>query len=67
MSLQDVDDLEPSLLEIATVLQNGGGICIAIVHPINSAGKFASEAADSEFVIKDGRISIQRLVRARRA
>jgi SAM-dependent methyltransferase len=53
MSLQDVDDLEPSVLEIARVLQNGGRICLAIVHPINSAGKFASEAADSEFIIKD--------------
>ena len=28
-------------------------ICLAVVHPINSAGKFASEAADSEFIIKD--------------
>ena len=53
MSLQDVDDLEPAVLEIARVLQNGGRFCLAMVHPINSAGKFASEAADSEFIIKD--------------
>jgi len=53
MSLQDVDDLEPSVLEIARVLQNGGRACFAIVHPINSAGKFTSEEADSEFIIKD--------------
>ena len=52
MSLQDIDDLEPSVLEIARVLQKGGCACLAIVHPINSAGKFASEAADSEFIIK---------------
>jgi ubiquinone/menaquinone biosynthesis C-methylase UbiE len=52
MSLQDVDDLEPSVLEIARVLQKGGRACLAIVHPINSAGKFASEEADSEFIIK---------------
>jgi SAM-dependent methyltransferase len=53
MSLQDVDDLEPSVLEIARVLQKGGRACLAIVHPINSAGKFASGEADSEFIIKD--------------
>jgi ubiquinone/menaquinone biosynthesis C-methylase UbiE len=53
MSLQDVDDLEPSVLEIARVLQKGGRAYLAIVHPINSAGKFASEEADSEFIIKD--------------
>jgi ubiquinone/menaquinone biosynthesis C-methylase UbiE len=53
MSLQDVDDLEPSVLEIARVLKEGGRACLAIVHPINSAGKFAGENADSEFIIKD--------------
>ena len=52
MSLQDVDDLEPSVLEIARVLQNGGRACVAIVHPLNSAGKFATAEAESEFVIK---------------
>jgi SAM-dependent methyltransferase len=52
MSLQDVDDLEPSVLEIVRVLKEGGRACLAIVHPINSAGKFAGENADSEFIIK---------------
>jgi SAM-dependent methyltransferase len=53
MSLQDVDDLEPSVLEIARILRNSGRACLAIIHPINSAGKFAGEEVDSEFVIKE--------------
>ncbi|HYC13187.1 MAG TPA: class I SAM-dependent methyltransferase, partial [Stellaceae bacterium] len=52
MSLQDVDDLEPSVLEIARVLGGGGRASIAIVHPLNSAGKFTTSEAESEFVIK---------------
>jgi ubiquinone/menaquinone biosynthesis C-methylase UbiE len=31
MTLQDVDDLEPSVLEIARVRQTGGRACLAIV------------------------------------
>jgi ubiquinone/menaquinone biosynthesis C-methylase UbiE len=52
MCLQDVDDLEQVIAEIARILQPGKQACLAIVHPLNSAGNFRSEDEDSEFVIK---------------
>ncbi|MBX9694756.1 MAG: class I SAM-dependent methyltransferase [Cyanobacteria bacterium] len=51
MSLQDVDDLDGSISEIARILEPGGSACLAIVHPINSAGLFESPDADSQFII----------------
>jgi hypothetical protein len=27
-------------------------VCLAVVHPLNSAGKFADEAADSPFIVR---------------
>ena len=51
MSLQDVDDLAGALREAARVLAPGGRLCLAIVHPLNSAGTFTSRTADSPFVI----------------
>ena len=51
MSLQDVDDLEAALLESARVLERGGRLCVAVVHPLNSAGEFAGEEPGSAFVI----------------
>lgn len=51
MSLMDVDDLAGSVREITRVLVPGGRLCMAVVHPINSAGAFTSDAADSPFVI----------------
>jgi len=52
MSLQDVDDMPAAVREAARVLEPGGRFCMAIVHPINSAGRFESEAADAPFTIK---------------
>lgn len=40
MCLHDVDDLEGSIREIARVLEPRGVACLAVVHPINSAGRF---------------------------
>jgi ubiquinone/menaquinone biosynthesis C-methylase UbiE len=51
MSLQDIDDLQSAVSEIARVLLPNGKLVMAIVHPINSSGKFATEEADSEFII----------------
>jgi SAM-dependent methyltransferase len=53
MSLHDMDDMEGAVREAARVLVPGGHLCVAIVHPINSAGKFASPSTDSPFVISD--------------
>jgi SAM-dependent methyltransferase len=40
MSLQDVDDLEAAIEEIARVLRPQGVLLMAIVHPVNSVGAF---------------------------
>jgi SAM-dependent methyltransferase len=52
MSLQDVDDLRGALREAARVLAPGGRLCLAIVHPLNSAGGWPERTADSPFVIE---------------
>jgi len=51
MSLQDVDDLDGAVRESARVLEPGGRICLAIVHPLNSAGSFHGDEPDSPFTI----------------
>jgi SAM-dependent methyltransferase len=51
MSLQDVDDLDGAMREAARVLAPGGRFCLAIVHPLNSAGSFMSRTAESPFVV----------------
>ena len=52
MSLQDVDDYERAISEAARVLEPGGRLCLAIVHPLNSAGRFAhADDPESPFVI----------------
>src|SRR5262249_55618375 len=37
--------------EIGRVLGPGGRLCLAIVHPVNSAGAFQGPDPDAEFVI----------------
>ena len=51
MSLMDIDDLEQTIHELGRVVVPGGRLCIAIVHPINSAGRFADETAESSFTV----------------
>jgi SAM-dependent methyltransferase len=52
MSLHDFDALGPAVREIARILVPGGRLCFAIVHPINSAGRFDRRAGDAPFVIQ---------------
>jgi SAM-dependent methyltransferase len=52
MSLQDVDDVCGAVRETARVLEPGGRFCLAIVHPLGSAGRFIGEEADSPFAIE---------------
>jgi SAM-dependent methyltransferase len=51
MSLQDVDDLDGTIQELGRVLRPGGALCIAILHPLSTAGDFADESFDSPFVV----------------
>lgn len=52
MSFHDVDDLAGAVHDAAAVLRAGGRLCVAIVHPINSAGAFADRSPDAAFVIR---------------
>jgi SAM-dependent methyltransferase len=47
MSLQDVDAMPLAMKEVARILEPRGRFCLAIVHPINSAGHFAQRTPDS--------------------
>jgi SAM-dependent methyltransferase len=51
MALHDIDPMPAAVREIARVLEPSGRLCLAIVHPINSAGHFERHAADAPFVI----------------
>ena len=52
MSLHDVDQLQSSIDEIARVLGERGKLCMAIVHPLNSAGSFRGPSSTGEYVIE---------------
>jgi len=52
MSLQDVENLDGAVAEIGRVLEPGGRLCVAIVHPLNSAGYFVNEEEGSPFEIE---------------
>jgi SAM-dependent methyltransferase len=51
MSLHDIDLMVGAIREAARILEPGGRFCVAIVHPINSAGHFETTAADAPFAI----------------
>ncbi|HJZ30490.1 MAG TPA: class I SAM-dependent methyltransferase [Hyphomicrobiaceae bacterium] len=52
MSLHDIDAMSAAVREVARILEPGGRLCVAIVHPLNSAGRFEATTADACFVIK---------------
>jgi SAM-dependent methyltransferase len=52
MSLHDIDAMSAAVREVGRVLETGGRFCVAIVHPINSAGRFEASVADARFVIE---------------
>ena len=51
MSLQDVENLEGAIGECGRVLTAGGRLCLAIVHPLNSAGTWERSDAESPLVV----------------
>jgi SAM-dependent methyltransferase len=58
MSMQDVDEMPAANSEAARVLVPGGHLVMAIVHPINSAGRFdkaqgGEPELDGPFVVRD--------------
>ena len=54
MTLHDVENLDGAVHEIARVLEPRGRLCFAIVHPMNSAGRFEGEAPNAPFRIEGG-------------
>jgi SAM-dependent methyltransferase len=52
MSLHDIDAMRTAVGEAARILEPGGRFCLAIVHPINSAGRFETATREAPFVIK---------------
>ncbi len=64
MSLHDIDDMPTAVREIARILAVGGRLVIAIVHPINSAGRFTGDKADANrpFVIDGSYLRPERYV-----
>ena len=53
MSLHDLLDLDAAVTEAVRVMKPAATLCIAIAHPLNSAGAFVSEDPAAEFVIDD--------------
>jgi SAM-dependent methyltransferase len=62
MSLQDMDDPEGAVREAWRVLEPGGRFCLALVHPINSGGKFETDDEDAPFVVRDSYFERRRYV-----
>jgi SAM-dependent methyltransferase len=53
MSLHDIDDPTAGVAEMSRVLVDAGAAVIAIVHPLNSAGRFNDSSSDSPFLIEN--------------
>jgi len=62
MSLHDTDDLDRALAEIGRVLAPAGRLCLAVVHPLNSAGHFvpSPDDPDRRFVVEHDYFSDRR-------
>jgi SAM-dependent methyltransferase len=62
MSLQDVDDLAAAISEAALLLAPQARLCMAIVHPLNSAGTFEGDREDREapFVVRGSYLAAHR-------
>jgi SAM-dependent methyltransferase len=60
MVLMNLDDLDGVVREAARVLESGGRFCVVITHPLNTAGEFESDAADSAFIINRSYFELHR-------
>jgi ubiquinone/menaquinone biosynthesis C-methylase UbiE len=60
MSLHDVDDMPGAILDAGRVISRGGAFCLAIVHPINSVGRFESYDPDARYVIDESYLKTHR-------
>jgi SAM-dependent methyltransferase len=51
MCLHDIDNLDGAVAEAGRVLAPGGRLCLAIPHPLSTAGSFTSRDGTAPFVI----------------
>ena len=51
MCLHDIDAMPQAVHEAARVLERSGHLCVALPHPINTAGNFPAREAAAPFVI----------------
>ncbi len=61
MSLQDIDRYESAIAEMGRVLAAGGFLCLAIVHPLASAGEFQGREPDAPFMISGSYLEPRRI------
>jgi SAM-dependent methyltransferase len=52
MSLMNLDDLDGGVREAGRVLEPGGRLCAALIHPVDGAGRFVSNDPDAAFVVE---------------
>jgi SAM-dependent methyltransferase len=63
MSLMDIDDWVSTIQEASRLLPGGGRFLLAIVHPINAAGRFDGDGTrDDPFVISESYMATARYV-----
>jgi SAM-dependent methyltransferase len=62
MTLQDMDDMQGAVRECGRVLRPGGRLCLAVEHPVNSAGAFRGTEPDAEFAIAGDYFARRRVV-----
>lgn len=53
MCLHDIDEMPAAVAEVARVLVASGQLCLAIPHPVNTAGSFSDRSANAPFTIAD--------------
>jgi SAM-dependent methyltransferase len=61
MSLQDMDDFQGAVDEVARVLEPGGRFVFNTLHPIATAGRFESKEPDAAFVIAGSYLEARRV------
>jgi SAM-dependent methyltransferase len=60
MCLHDIDAMPGTVAEIGRVLEPGGRLCLAIPHPLNTAGRFQGREPDAPFVIAGSYLDARR-------
>ena len=61
-SLMDIEDMSGAVREAARVLTDRGRLCICLLHPMASAGRFESREPEAPFVISGSYLESRRVV-----